>query len=412
MREYQDSPGPADPLAQARRVLRDRFGHADFRAGQRRIVRASLANRDVLGVLPTGSGKSLCFQVPALVRPGLTVVVSPLISLMDDQVARLARAGVAAVAITSADPPALRRARLERLGRPDLRLLYASPERLLSAPVRARLRAARVGALAVDEAHCISEWGHDFRPCYRRIPELFPVVGRPPVLALTATATPRTAADIEACLRLRNPVLVRLPADRPNLRWEVVGAGSASAAVRVILSNLRRLPGSAIVYAQTRFRAVRAASVLRARGVSAEPYHAGMTAEARRAVQRAFFEGATRVVCATSAFGMGIDHGRVRAVFHLGMPGSLEAYVQEAGRAGRDGAPARCLLIALPDDGRLHRSRLRARRGSGSSPAAARARLAAMRRYVETRSCRRAAIAIHFGQDPPECAGCDRCVRS
>lgn len=399
-------------LTEAECVLRRRFGHAGFRAGQRPVIRAMLAGRDVLAVLPTGSGKSLCFQIPALLGPGLTLVVSPLISLMEDQVGRLVRNGVPAAALTSADSAAARRSVLGRLARSELSLLYVSPERLLSPALRPFLTRLRVDRLAVDEAHCISEWGHDFRPSYRRIPEIFRFIGDPPVAALTATAAPHTTADIERCLGLRDPVLVRSPVDRPNLRWEVTRAASLARGMRTLLDAVRSRPGSAIAYTLTRYRAARVAAALRARGVPAEPYHAGMSPEARREVQKAFFSGRIRVVCATSAFGMGIDHDGVRGVYHLGMPGSLEAYVQEAGRAGRDDGPARCLLIALPDDLDLHHSRIRASRQAGTDRTGIRAasrRLSAMRSYLATRGCRRAAIARHFGHDPPSCHGCDRC---
>ncbi len=352
-------PSGAPGLCRARAILLRHWGHPDFRSAQVPVVRAVLQGQDVLAVLPTGGGKSVCFQVPALLGSGLTLVVSPLISLMEDQVAAGRRRGLPAAALTSATPSREREAAETALRKGDLKLLYVSPERLSSARFRALSRGLRVDRIAVDEAHCISEWGHDFRPSYRRIGEVRPLVGDPPVVALTATATPDTRADIEASLGLRRPVRVLCAVDRPNLRWEARRVRSLEAGARVALGAVRRRAGAAILYVATRRRAVRAAAALRRLGTPAAAYHAGMEAEARRSVQEAFLGGELRVVCATSAFGMGIDHPHVRQVIHLGLPGSLEAYVQEAGRAGRDREPARCLLIGCPGDLALQRSFVR-----------------------------------------------------
>ncbi len=353
--------GASDPedLAAARTVLRRHWGHPDFRPAQAPVVRAVLEGRDVLAVLPTGGGKSVCFQVPALLSDRLTLCVSPLISLMGDQVDAARRRRIPAAALTSVTPAAQRAATEAAAREGRLRLLYASPERLASAAFRRLLAGCDVARLAVDEAHCISEWGHDFRPSYRRIAEVRPLIGDPPLVALTATATPRTRADIEASLGLRTPVRVVRPVDRSNLRWSAVRARSLEAGARRALEAVRRERGAAILYVATRRRAVRAAAALRRLGASAAPYHAGMEGEARKAVQAVFLEGGLRVVCATSAFGMGIDHPRVRLVAHLGLPGSLEAYVQEAGRAGRDGLASRCLLIGCPGDTALQRGFVR-----------------------------------------------------
>lgn len=351
--------GLSGAISRAREVLRNRWGYPDFRSAQVPVVRAVLEGRDVLAVLPTGGGKSVCFQVPALLGPGLTLVVSPLISLMEDQVAAGRRRGLAASALTSATPAREREAAEAALRAGRLKLLYVSPERLASPRFRRFLGRLPVDRIAVDEAHCISEWGHDFRPSYRRIGEIRPVVGDPPVVALTATATPQTRADIEASLGLRRPARVLCPVDRPNLRWEARRVRSLEAGARVALGAARRRPGAAILYVATRRRAARAAAALRRLGTAAAAYHAGMAPEARRSVQEAFLGGELRVVCATSAFGMGIDHPHVRQVIHLGLPGSLEAYVQEAGRAGRDREPARCLLIGCPGDLALQRSFVR-----------------------------------------------------
>jgi len=420
------SPGTAD-LEAARRVLRDRFGFPDFRPGQAGIVTAMLGGRDVLAVLPTGAGKSLCFQLPALLAPGPTLVVSPLIALMEDQVAGLRRRGIDAAALTSATPGPERDRLLGRFAVRPPRLLYVSPERLGTsafAEAWGRLRPAR---LVVDEAHCISEWGHDFRPEYRRILRFLEAVGRPPVAAFTATATPATRDDVARCLALRAPHSVTAPVDRPNLRWSVRhdrAPGSAARRAEAAVQGALRADGdaAAVVYVLSRAGTARAAAALRRSGVAAGAYHGGMDPATRTELQEAFLRGPLRAMCATSAFGMGVDHPHVRLVCHLGMPASLEAYVQEAGRAGRDGRDAACLLLPLAGDERLHRSRIRAarraaiRRGERSTgtrvAAASMRRLRAVRAYATTRGCRREAISRYFGETAGPCAGCDRCAGS
>ena len=389
-------------------VLRRGFGYLTFRPGQKAIVTAMTAGRDVLAVLPTGAGKSVCYQVPALLSPGPTIVVSPLIALMEDQVAALRRRDLPAACLTSASSPASRREALTGLSAGGPFLLYVAPERLGLAAFGDRLARARPSRIVVDEAHCISEWGHDFRPDYRAIGDFAERVGRPPVAAFTATATPATRRDIATQLGLRSPVRIVRPVDRPNLRWDVERARSVPRALPIVARAVRdRGDGAALVYVATRSLATGVAAALRRAGQPAAAYHAGLSAERRIAVQTRFLEDPRGVVCATCAFGMGIDHAGVRLVAHLGMPGALEAYVQEAGRAGRDGDDARCLLVALPTDLRLHRRRIHelpktARRR-------ARRRLAAMRRYVRERRCRRRTIARYVDEPAPACRGCDLC---
>ena len=406
-------------------ALRRHFGHEDFRPGQAAVVSAIFSGRDVLAVRSTGSGKSLCFQLPAAMSTGPTIVVSPLIALMRDQVEGLRRRGIDAAALTSAVGGSDRATLLQRLGTAPPSLLYVSPEGLATGVGRS-LSVLKPGRVVVDEAHCISDWGHDFRPEYRRILPWLESAGRPPVAAFTATATPGTRRDIEACLGMRHTVRFISSVNRPNLRWEVQVSGKPGLAAEAIASavadELRKGEGaSALIYVLSRAAAGRLAHYLRCRGVRAVAYHAGLDPATRSRLQDEFARGKHRVMCATNAFGMGVDHPTIRLVVHLGMPAALEAYVQEAGRAGRDGHPARCLLLPSPCDDRLHRARIRARRKTdpGSSPVQRAAnrqiaelacgRLLAMQSYVRTRGCRRAFIARYFGEPEPVCTGCDSC---
>ena len=406
-------------------ALRKHFGHDEFRPGQAAIVAAILAGRDVLAVRSTGSGKSLCFQLPAVMSTGSTIVVSPLIALMRDQVDGLRRRGIDAAALTSALGASDREALLQRLGTAPPGLVYVSPEGLATRAGRS-LSVLKPSRVVIDEAHCISDWGHDFRPEYRRILPWLESAGRPPVAAFTATATPGTRRDIEACLGLRHTVRFISSVNRPNLRWEVQPSGKSGSAAEAIASAvaaaLREGDGaSALIYVLSRAAAGRLAHYLRCRGLRAVAYHAGMDSDTRSRLQDVFARGFHRVMCATNAFGLGVDHPKIRIVVHLGMPAALEAYVQEAGRAGRDGLPARCLLLPSPGDERLHGARIHARRkeSPGSPPgqsatnrqvaALARQRLLAMRSYVRTRGCRRACIARYFGEPKPVCTGCDSC---
>ena len=337
---------PSPDLAPALAALRRHYGFPDFRPAQKRVLRAVLMGGDVLGILPTGAGKSVCFQVPALLDAAVTLVVSPLISLMQDQVGSAVRRNIPAAALTSVTSAA-GRANVRRALRDErLRLLYVSPERLEASHFRALLAGRPVARLVVDEAHCISEWGHDFRPAYRRIGAFRRSIGNPPCVALTATATPETRDDIAESLRLRSPRRIVTSVNRRNLTYRVVQTRQTSEAVSEVVAAVRETAAPAIVYVPTRERSARLCEVLKRRGIAAEPYHAGLAPDARSAIQDRFLGGDLRAVCATSAFGMGIDHPSVRLVCHMGLPGSLEAYVQQAGRAGRDGESAECLLIA------------------------------------------------------------------
>jgi len=338
-------------------ALRRLFGFEHFRPGQAEVVTAALSGRDALVVMPTGSGKSLCYQLPALMRDDLTLVVSPLVSLMQDQVA-----GVRAVAPGRVELVNAQRGvgantdALERVAAGEVRLLYVAPERFASPRFAEAVARTRVGLFVVDEAHCISQWGHDFRPDYFFLADAARRVGARATIGLTATATPAVADDIARRLALRDPLRVTTGFDRPNLSFAVVRCGTAVDKRRRLAAALKEdgaLP--AIVYAGTRRASEELAGFLgRALEEEVLAYHAGLRREVRAATQERFMSGEARVIVATNAFGMGIDKADVRTVCHATVPGSLEAYYQEAGRAGRDGAPARCLLFAEQRDKGLH----------------------------------------------------------
>jgi ATP-dependent DNA helicase RecQ len=337
--------------------LREYFGFSQFRPGQREACEAALGGRDVLVVMPTGSGKSLCYQLPALLRDDVTVVVSPLVSLMQDQVDALRARGLGdRVALVNAqqDPSANADA-VARAAAGNLRLLYVAPERFSSPGFVQRMEHARVGLFVVDEAHCVSQWGHDFRPDYFRLADAARYLGADAIVASTATATPQVAADVVRRLGLNEPLRVATGFDRPNISFSVARPTPHEKHL-LLVETLREddaLP--AIVYAGTRAGAEELAGMLSQElGEEALPYHAGLDRERRAAVQRRFLADETRVIVATNAFGMGVDKPNVRTVVHASVPASLEAYYQEAGRAGRDGAPAKALLLAENRDKALH----------------------------------------------------------
>jgi ATP-dependent DNA helicase RecQ len=350
VRRYE---GPSDPDA-----LLAHFGHQEFRPGQREAVAAAMAGRDSLVVMPTGGGKSLCYQLPAIASHDLTVVVSPLIALMADQYRKLLLGGHPAAMIASGMDEVAAMSALSAVRSGDARIVFCSPERFASTSFLAALSSRAVGLFAVDEAHCVSEWGHDFRPDYLRLRAVIDRLGSPTVMALTATATEQVAEEIRERLGLRDPFVVRSGFDRPNLSFDVVpleGTGS-KARKHMLLSASLADPANrpAIVYCGTRRDTEEVGERLRAGGLQAVEYHAGMPADERASAQHRFMEGDADVVVATNAFGMGIDKADVRSVVHWAIPKSVEAYYQEAGRAGRDGAPARAILLAMRADlGRL-----------------------------------------------------------
>jgi ATP-dependent DNA helicase RecQ len=378
-------------LDAARHVLTERFGHPRFRVHQLRVLGPLLAGRSVLAVLPTGAGKSLCYQVPALLAGGLTLVVSPLISLMQDQVGALRRRGIAAAYLNSQLYADQRRTVEQAAAAGRVALLYCAPERLGSLVRLLRGTRVRVSLLAVDEAHCISEWGNEFRPVYRRLGAFRAALGGPPTIALTGSATPAARADILAVLGIPGAEVVVTSFDRPNLAFAVERVRDDRERFRRVRAAIREARASTVLYAPTRRLTELVTRALLRASVRAAPYHAGLTADVRRRVLAAFLGDRVGVVVATSAFGMGIDKPDVRRVLHWGPPRTLEAYYQEAGRAGRDGRPAECTVLWRRAD----------LAWGDIAPA--------MRRYVETRRCRRRMLLEYFGERVAECSGCDVC---
>ncbi|MEN6503664.1 MAG: DNA helicase RecQ [Planctomycetaceae bacterium] len=394
-----------DPVLAA---LKKIFGFAAFRANQESIVRAIIAGRDVFAVMPTGGGKSLCYQLPSHLMAGTCVVISPLISLMKDQVDGAKGTGLHAEFLNSAMDDTARRGVYHRLRAGELDLLYVSPERLAMDHFIAALRESKICLFAVDEAHCISEWGHDFRPDYLQLSQLVKAFKDVPVAAFTATATHRVQEDVIARLGLRRPHVTRASFDRPNLFYEVQTKGDLD---RQLLKFIKaHADESGIVYRTTRKDVEATAAALKSGGIKALPYHAGLTPETRRKNQEAFNNDKVQVVVATIAFGMGIDKSNVRFVVHGDLPKNMEGYYQETGRAGRDGEAARCLLFFSRADIPKIRYFIDAIEDDTLRAAAA-AQLSGMVRYATASACRRAQLLAYFGETYPHdnCQACDVC---
>jgi len=388
-------------------LLRQVFGFDGFRPGQEEIVDAVASGRDVLAIMPTGGGKSLCYQLPALMRDGLTVVISPLIALMRDQVRALTEAGVAAAALTSGNSEDENAEVIRALNARELRLLYIAPERLASGGTVPMLKRAGVQAIAVDEAHCVSQWGHDFRPDYLRVGELRRALSVP-LAAFTATADAETRDEIVARLFSdRDPQIFLRGFDRPNIHLAFQPKDGPR---RQILDFAAARRGqSGIVYCGTRAKTETLAGALNQAALPAVAYHGGMEAEARRAVETRFQREDGLIVTATVAFGMGIDKPDIRWVAHADLPKSIEAYYQEIGRGGRDGAPAETLTLYGPDDIRLRRSQIDEGLAPPERKAADHARLNALLGLAESATCRRVALLGYFGETAGPCGNCDIC---
>ncbi|HEY8513984.1 MAG TPA: ATP-dependent DNA helicase RecQ [Candidatus Binatia bacterium] len=408
--ERHPTPQPSgDVLARAREVLEKVFRYASFRPGQEEVVAAVLAGRDCIAVMPTGAGKSLTYQLPARVLGGTTLVVSPLIALMKDQVDALTAKGVRATYLNSSLAPEERARRSAALARGEYELVYAAPEGIEGAVGHALAR-ADLRLIAVDEAHCISQWGHDFRPAYRKLAGLKQRFGGPPVLALTATATPQVMDDIVQQLAMESPARWRGSFFRPNLRLfahKKVAGGKLRDAIVALIHARRGTSG--IVYCLSRRSVEATAAFLVSRGVRALAYHAGMEPEERTAAHEAFRRGDVEAIVATIAFGMGIDKPDIRWVIHRDMPGSIDAYYQEIGRAGRDGAPSDCILFYSWADVVSHD-----RFADEAEPeVAARARRQARQMFdlADTGRCRHRELVRHFGEHVADCGGsCDACL--
>ena len=398
-------------------VLRHYFGHDSFRPGQEAMIDALIAGRDALGVMPTGAGKSMCYQIPALVREGVTLVISPLISLMKDQVAALRNAGVPAAYLNSSLTPSQLELATERACQGMYRIIYVAPERLEAPSFQRFAMHAKIALIAVDEAHCVSQWGQDFRPNYLRIAAFIaslPV--RPPVGAFTATATQRVRQDVIRLLALNNPAETVTGFDRPNLYFEVTRPDSRDAALLGILKMRRDQYG--IVYCATRKTVEKVCDILNHEGILASAYHAGLPDEERQRAQEDFQYDRVNVMVATNAFGMGIDKSNVQYVIHYNMPKSMEAYYQEAGRAGRDGEPAECILLYNGSD--IFTAKWMIQHSESNEELTADeqeqirrqeyARLDAMIAYCTGTGCRRQFILRYFGEQAPDrCGNCSDC---
>lgn len=391
-------------------ILRSKFGLDAFREKQVEVIERILAGRNVLGLLPTGYGKSLTYQVPSQLLPGVTIVVSPLIALMQDQLAGLARRGItnATVLNSTLDYQEMSE-RIAGIRRGAYKLVYVAPERFDSPRFRELLRGIDVSLMVIDEAHCISQWGHDFRPQYRNLGNYIREFGSTAVLALTATATPTVKKDIIRNLELPEIDVVEGSFDRANLLFAVRPFASQATKDKFVLDALRAVPGSAVIYTSSRKEAERVGKNLKRTGLKAGFYHAGLEQAVRARVQKAFETDKLDVIVCTVAFGMGVDKPSIRQVIHYNLPGAVESYYQEAGRAGRDGEPALCTLMFQPKDIYVHKWLIDKKDVSAELKQIDRRRLDSMVNYAQTHACRRNQLLGYFGQYTDTCDRCDVC---
>ncbi|MCC6077135.1 DNA helicase RecQ [Pseudomonas sp. GCM10022188] len=396
-------------LDSALRTLKDVFGYDAFRGNQARIIQRVSEGGDALVLMPTGGGKSLCYQVPALLRDGVAVVVSPLIALMDDQVATLDELGVAAVALNSTQTPDEQREIAERLRRGEIKLLYLAPERLVQPRMLAFLQRLPIALFAIDEAHCVSQWGHDFRPEYLQLGQLAELFPQVPRIALTATADKRTREEIVQRLHLAQAERFLSSFDRPNIFYRIVPKDQPRKQLQAFLAG--RKGDAGIVYCMSRKKVEEVAAFLVEQGYPALPYHAGLSSELRAFNQKRFINEEGLIMVATIAFGMGIDKPNVRFVAHLDLPKSLEAYYQETGRAGRDGLPSEVWMAYGLQDVLFLRQMLQNSEGDEQHKRVERHKLDAMLALCEESRCRRQALLAYFDEDMPQpCGHCDNCV--
>jgi ATP-dependent DNA helicase RecQ len=404
------------------------FSFSRFRPGQKEIVESIIAGKDVVALMPTGGGKSLCFQLPAILHKNISIVISPLIALMQDQVDALNARGIAATYINSSLQSFEIAERFSEIKKGNIKIVYIAPERFGNKEFQKLFSHLDVYLLAVDEAHCVSQWGHDFRPDYLSVKEYIAMLPkRPIVAAFTATATPEVKDDIIERLALREPAVFVRGFDRPNLKFFVRENLKKSERVREALRIVKSLQGSGIIYTITRKESEVVAKYLKENNIKAAAYHAGMTADRRSKIQNDFMENKFKVIVATIAFGMGVDKADIRFVIHVGMPSSPEGYYQEAGRAGRDGENAFCILLHSKSDASLHHFFIMANKGEMASQGKnwvdskmvtdiKYARLDKMKQYVGLKTCRRLLLLDYFG-DPAvknhsgNCRGCDMCLK-
>lgn len=401
-------------------ALKQYFGYEAFRPGQAEIITASLNQQDVLAILPTGGGKSICFQLPALLKPGVTLVVSPLIALMLDQVVALQKNGIAATFLNSSLSPTEARARINSILAGEIKLLYVAPERLVNESFATLLanihQTVGITSFVIDEAHCVSEWGHDFRPDYRqlsRLRDLFPTI---PMMALTATATHRVRTDIAEQLALKEPFTHVASFNRPNLNYKVIEKSRGKVSLSDLLRTIKDTEGSGIIYCMSRKSVEKLANDLNQNGISALPYHAGLEPNTRTEHQNRFIRDDVQVMVATVAFGMGINKPDVRFVIHYDLPQTIEGYYQESGRAGRDGEPAKCILFFSPGDIKqaewFIQNKVHPETGEAleDEQRIARQQLRQIAAYADSSVCRRTTLLGYFGEAfPGNCGECDNC---